>query len=464
MAEGEEPARLWGGRFDGATDELTERLSNSFAFDCRMWREDVEASIAHAEMLGQTGVLPPDEAEAIAQGLMEIAKGIEDGTVRLDPRSEDVHTAVEAALRARIGPLAGKLHTARSRNDQVATDLRLYLKRVAAQIEERLRHMQGTLADVAERELDTILPGYTHLQHAQPVLLAHHLLAYFWMFERDRQRLHDWANRADELPLGAGALAGTTFPVDPALVARKLGFSRASPNSMDAVSDRDFVLELLADLAILMVHCSRLGEELALWSSPEFGFVEMSDAVTTGSSIMPQKKNPDVAELARGKVGRVVGDLVTLLTAMKGLPLTYNKDMQEDKEAVFDATDTALLVLPALELAIRTAVFNRERMRRAVARDFSTATDLADALVRTGMPFRQAHELVGKLVRQCLDRGLALESLTRAEIIALVPEMSVLPALDLTPEASVAARSTPSGTARDSVCEQLRKAKACLTG
>ncbi len=456
------PHRLWGGRFAAPVDEITERLNNSFAYDSRMWREDIQASIAHAEMLGETGVLPKEEAAAIADGLREVGAGLEDGTLAMDPRSEDVHTAIEGLLRAKIGPLAGKLHTARSRNDQVATDFRLYLKHAVERLVELLAQIQHTLLVVAEREMDAILPGYTHLQHAQPVRLAHHLLAYFWMFQRDRDRLRDWAARTDELPLGAGALAGTSFGIEPAIVARKLGFARVAPNSMDAVSDRDFALEFLSAAAILMVHCSRLGEELVLWSSPEFGFVTLADCVTTGSSIMPQKKNPDVAELARGKAGRVIGNLMGLLTVMKGLPLTYNKDMQEDKEAVFDTLDTLYTVLPALELSVRTATFDRLRMRQALAGDFSTATDLADALVRTGMPFRQAHELVGRLVRLCVERGRCLDDLGSADMVALVPELMAVEGLSMTPEASVESRRTPSGTARSSVERQLQQAKALL--
>lgn len=456
------PHRLWGGRFAAPVDEITERLNNSFAYDSRMWREDIQASIAHAEMLGETGVLPKEEAAAIADGLREVGAGLEDGTLAMDPRSEDVHTAIEGLLRAKIGPLAGKLHTARSRNDQVATDFRLYLKHAVERLVQLLAQIQHTLLVVAEREMDAILPGYTHLQHAQPVRLAHHLLAYFWMFQRDRERLRDWAARTDELPLGAGALAGTSFGIEPAIVARKLGFARVAPNSMDAVSDRDFALEFLSTAAILMVHCSRLGEELVLWSSPEFGFVTLADCVTTGSSIMPQKKNPDAAELARGKAGRVIGNLMGLLTVMKGLPLTYNKDMQEDKEAVFDTLDTLYTVLPALELSVRTATFDHLRMRQALAGDFSTATDLADALVRTGMPFRQAHELVGRLVRLCIEQGRCLDELGSADMVALVPELMAVEGLSMTPEASVESRKTLSGTARSSVERQLQQAKALL--
>lgn len=462
MSSENRPHRLWGGRFTGQPDKLVERLNNSFAFDCRLWQEDVEASIAHAEMLGEVGVLAPEESQEIVRGLQDILTGVQNGTLRLDPRSEDVHTAVESLLHQLIGPLAGKLHTGRSRNDQVATDMRLFMKRRVGELSHEIRALQHTLVVLAEREQDVILPGYTHLQHAQPVLLAHHLLAYFWMFQRDRARLADWLARTDELPLGSGALAGTTFPIDPHRVARKLGFSRVADNSMDAVSDRDFVLEFLAAASILMVHCSRLGEELILWSCPEFGFVTLADAVTTGSSLMPQKKNPDTAELARGKAGRVFGHLLAMLTVMKGLPLTYNKDMQEDKEAVFDTLDTVMLVVPVLELSLRTATFHRQRLREAATGDFSTATDLADALVRTGMPFRQAHELVGRVVQACLERGLRLEDLSPDELRQVAPEVPAEAAISLSPDASVRARETYSGTSPASVAAQLARAKEVL--
>ncbi len=455
-------AKLWGGRFEERTDELIERLNDSLRFDARLWREDIEGSIAHASMLGATGIIPAAEAEQIVKGLREVLAGLDDGSLSLDASAEDIHTAVELLLRDRIGPVAGKLHTARSRNDQVATDMRLYLRRAVAAIRDAVADLQAALIERAESEAETVMPGYTHLQHAQPVLLAHHLLAYFWMFQRDRERLGDALKRMDVLPLGSGALAGTSFPIDRGAMASALGFSAVTENSLDAVSDRDFALEFLADAAIMMVHCSRLGEELVLWSSQEFGFVRLDDAVTTGSSIMPQKKNPDGAELARGKAGRVFGSLMALLSVMKGLPLAYNKDMQEDKEGVFDTVDTVLLVLPALSLMIRTAVFDRNAMRRALERDFSTATDLADALVRTGMPFREAHAVVGRLVRECLDRGVGLEDLSPDQIAAIAPETAVLGKVDLGVAASVASRAAFGGTAPDAVASQLERARKAL--
>ncbi|NLH98635.1 MAG: argininosuccinate lyase [Chthonomonadales bacterium] len=456
-------AKLWGGRFEAETDPLIERLNNSLAFDARLWREDIEGSIAHASMLGRTGIIPASEADLIVAGLREILAGLADGSIAFDPGAEDVHTAVESLLRARIGPVAGKLHTARSRNDQVATDMRMYMRRVVGEIRAAVAELQRALLETAERELGVIMPGFTHLQHAQPILLSHHLLAYFWMLQRDRERLMDAERRTSVLPLGAGALAGTSFPVDRQMVAEALGFERVSENSLDAVSDRDFLMEFLMAAAILMVHCSRLGEELVLWSSQEFGFVTLSDAVTTGSSIMPQKKNPDIAELARGKAGRVIGDAVSLLTTMKGLPLAYNKDMQEDKEAVFDAVDTVLVTVPALTLTIRTAAFHAERMQTAMRRDFSTATDLADALVRGGMAFRDAHGVVGRLVRTCIARGIGLEDLSSEQIAELAPEARGLDLAGLTVEHSIASRSVQGGTGTDAVKIQIAAARAALT-
>ncbi|MBM3494569.1 MAG: argininosuccinate lyase [Armatimonadetes bacterium] len=455
-------AKLWGGRFDAPTDAVVERLNNSLSFDSRLWRDDIEGSIAHATMLGSTGIVAACEAERIVAGLRPLLTGLDTGALAIDPSAEDIHTAVEALLRDRIGSVAGKLHTARSRNDQVATDMRLYMRRAFHAVGEAVRDLQAALLGCAERELGVIMPGYTHLQRAQPILLSHHLLAYFWMFQRDRERLADAARRNDVLPLGAGALAGTTFAIDREQVAEALGFARVGENSLDSVSDRDFLLEFLMCASILMVHCSRMGEDLVLWSSPEFGFVTLDDAVTTGSSIMPQKKNPDAAELVRGKAGRVFGNAMALLTVMKGLPLAYNKDMQEDKEPVFDAVDTVLLVLPAARLMIETARFNQDRMRAAASGDFSTATDLADALVRSGMPFREAHGVVGRLVRACIERGVGLDELSPADMAILAPEIPETVRVDLGVEASVSARRATGGTAREAVERQILQARAAL--
>lgn len=461
--------KLWGGRFEGETDEIVERLNRSLAFDSRLWRHDIAGSIAHATMLGETGIIPPEDAAQIVTGLREIEQGITAGALAFDPGAEDIHSAVEALLRERIGPVAGRLHTARSRNDQVATDTRLYLRDALADIDACLASLQQTLLHLAERELAppdapdtqhaTTLPGYTHLQHAQPVLLSHHLLAYFWMYQRDRERLADARRRVNVLPLGAGALAGTSFPIDRARVATLLNFDGVAENSLDAVSDRDYIIEFLAAAALLMMHCSRFAEELILWNSPEFGFVELDDSVTTGSSIMPQKKNPDVAELARGKTGRVYGDLLALLTVMKGLPLAYNKDMQEDKEPLFDAVDTLLLVLPAFEKTLATARFRRERMAAALRSDFSTATDLADYLVRRGMPFREAHHVVGRIVRRCIEQGIGLEDLDGPALADFAPEFGLDAGEVATIQTSVAARRAQGGTAPEAVREQLERAR-----
>jgi len=460
---------LWGGRFSALPHEAVEHLNSSLRFDARLWPYDLRASIAHARMLGRQGILNSEEAHSLIDALQQLANELSTGQVQLPSEAEDVHTAIEMLLRQRLGALAGKLHTARSRNDQVATDARLYLREVLEDLLIQIHGLQTTLVDLARRELHpedgsrpTILPGTTHLQHAQPVLLAHHLLAYFWMLQRDRERLTECKQRLNVCPLGAGALAGSTFPIDRHQTAQELGFDRPIPNSMDAVSDRDFVLEFLAGASIMMVHLSRLAEEVILWNSPEFGFIELDDTVTTGSSIMPQKKNPDVAELTRGKSGRVFGHLMGLLTAMKGLPLTYNKDMQEDKEALFDAVDTLQLILPAVTLMLSTARFRRDRMRRATEKDFSLATDLADFLARRGMPFREAHHLVGRIVAYCIQHSLALEDLDASTLGSFSPELDAEALKVLNVEASVAARKTYGGTAAEAVEQQLREAEEAL--
>jgi argininosuccinate lyase len=453
--------KLWGGRFSGTTDHLVERLNNSLSFDSRMWREDIQGSIAHATMLGETAIISAEDSRAIAEGLAAIGSELSAGTLVLNSTAEDIHSAIESMLKDRIGPAAGRLHTARSRNDQVATDTRLYLRGAISEIDTLLRSFQSTLIRLAEREMETILPGYTHLQHAQPVLLSHHLLAYFWMLQRDRDRLSDCQKRVNIMPLGAGALAGTPFPIDRERVAELLGFDGVAENSLDAVSDRDFAIEFLAASSILMVHLSRLAEEIILWNSPEFGFVELDDSVTTGSSIMPQKKNPDVAELARGKTGRVFGDLMALLTVMKGLPLAYNKDMQEDKEALFDTVDTLLTLLPPFEKTVATARFDRIRMESALHGDFSTATDLADQLVRQGRTFRDAHHIVGEIVRDCIDRGVGLEALDEMTLQKYAPELARA-GTDASVQSSVRSRRARGGTSPEAVLQQLERAKSLL--
>jgi len=446
--------KLWGGRFESATDALIERLNNSLAFDARLWRQDIRGSIAHVMMLGTTGILPSGEASEIADGLQALFEDIESGALVLPPDAEDVHTAVEGLLRERIGAVAGKLHTARSRNDQIATDIRLYLRDECIEMESAIDALQRTLLDQAARHFETVLPGYTHLQHAQPIVLAHHLLAYFWMLDRDRERLVDAGRRINRLPLGACAMAGTGFPIDREQVRAALGFETLLENSLDAVSDRDFAIEVVSAASILMMHLSRLAEEIILWNSPEFGFVTLDDSVTTGSSIMPQKKNPDVAELARGKTGRVFGDLMALLTLMKGLPLAYNKDMQEDKEPLFDAIDTVHLVVPAMQKTLATAQFRPVRMKAATFGDFSTATDLADYLVRANLPFREAHEVVGRIVRHCIESGTTLETLDAATIATFHPLLAAEPEIalaQLTVEVSVGTRRSRGGASPDSV-------------
>ena len=455
--------KLWAGRFSMETDALVHAFNASLSFDRRLWRADIIGSSAHVKMLGECGIIPQAEADTLAIGLETLAVDLESGAAALNADAEDVHMAVEALLTERIGPVAGKLHTARSRNDQVATDLRLYVRDAIDGLREQIAALQETLVGLAETHLDTLLPGMTHLQHAQPVRLAHHLLAYFWMLDRDRERLWETRARVNKLPLGAGALAGTTFPIDRERVAELLGFDGVIPNSLDAVSDRDFAIETVSALALVMVHLSRLCEELILWNSPEFGWVEMGDNVTTGSSIMPQKKNPDVAELVRGKAGRVFGDLTALLTLMKGLPLAYNKDMQEDKECVFDALDTAQICLSVMNTLLQNTEFKTEKMAASLSGDFSTATDLADYLVRQDLPFREAHAVVGKIVSDCLRRGMTLEDLTEEVLVTASPLFAGAdPAALVSPRGSADARSAFGGTGRNAVEQQLGMARTVL--
>ena len=455
--------KLWAGRFSMETDALVHAFNASLSFDRRLWRADIIGSSAHVKMLGECGIIPQAEADTLAIGLETLAVDLESGAAELNADAEDVHMAVESLLTERLGPVAGKLHTARSRNDQVATDLRLYVRDAIDGLQEQIAVLQTTLFELAEGHLDTLLPGMTHLQHAQPVRLAHHLLAYFWMLDRDRERLSETRARVNKLPLGAGALAGTTFPINRQRVAELLGFDGVIPNSLDAVSDRDFAIETVSALALVMVHLSRLCEELILWNSPEFGWVEMGDNVTTGSSIMPQKKNPDVAELVRGKAGRVFGDLTALLTLMKGLPLAYNKDMQEDKECVFDALDTAQICLSVMNTLLQNTEFKTEKMAASLSGDFSTATDLADYLVRQDLPFREAHAVVGKIVSDCLRRGMTLEDLTEEVLVTASPLFAGAdPAALVSPRGSADARSAFGGTGRNAVEQQLGMARTVL--
>ncbi|HHV31223.1 MAG: argininosuccinate lyase [Ruminococcaceae bacterium] len=403
--------KLWEGRLHKALDPKTDDFNSSISFDQRMVREDIEGSIAHATMLASCGVLEAQEAEAICTELKHILAQVESGELPIDQTAEDIHTFVEGELTARLGSTGKRLHTARSRNDQVAVDLRLYLKKQCDALYDQLKELVVVLCRKALAHSDTVMPGYTHMQRAQPVTFGHHLLAYAEMFQRDLSRLADTKKRMDVCPLGSGALAGTTYPLDRELTASLLGFSGASQNSLDGVSDRDFCLELASDIAIAMVHLSRFSEEIILWCSWEFKFIELDDAFSTGSSIMPQKKNPDIAELVRGKTGRVVGDLTALLTMMKGLPLAYNKDMQEDKEAIFDAVDTLRMCLTAFIPMVDTMKVLPQNMRKAAAGGFINATDCADYLVGKGLPFRDAYRITGDLVAECMEHGLTLETL-----------------------------------------------------
>jgi len=408
--------KLWGGRFSKATDALVDDFNSSIRFDARMYKQDITGSMAHAEMLGRQGIIPKDDADLIVKTLGEILADIENDKVEFLIDAEDIHMNIETILIERIGDAGKKLHTGRSRNDQVALDLRMYLRDEVKQISDMLKDAMKTVLDIAEKNVDTIMPGYTHLQKAQPVTAAHHFMAYFQMFSRDLDRLGDCFKRINIMPLGSGALAGTTYPLDREFVAQKLGFDGITRNSMDGVSDRDFAIELSSVLSILMMHLSRFCEELILWSSHEFSFVEMDDSYSTGSSIMPQKKNPDVAELIRGKTGRVYGSLTTLLTMMKGLPLAYNKDMQEDKEAIFDAVDTVKLCLPVFTNMIKTMTIKEEKMARGATGGFTNATDLADYLVKNGVPFRSSHAIVGKMVAKAVEKGCDLDEFTLEEM------------------------------------------------
>lgn len=446
----------WSGRFAGKTSEIVESFSESISFDKRLWRHEIEGSVAHARMLGMQGIISKKEAAAIVKGLREIASDIEGGRFKFSEGLEDIHMNIEAALIKKIGSAGRKLHTARSRNDQVALDMRLYLREETKQILSLIINLQKTILQTAGRHVNTIMPGFTHTQRAQPVLLSHHLLAYVEMLQRDKLRFEDSMKRLNILPLGSCALAGTTLPIDREYVAKALGFASVSRNSIDAVSDRDFAIEFLACASITAAHLSRLSEELVLWSTEEFGFIEISDAFTTGSSIMPQKKNPDVAELVRGKTGRVYASLICLLTLMKALPLSYNRDMQEDKPPVFDAADTLKACLSVTNAMLPEISFNTEKMLHTAAEGYSTATDLAEYLVRKGVPFRQAHEITGKVVRYCINNKKDLQSLNLKELksFSRVIEADVFKALG--PCESVKSRSSYGGTSPSEVMRQIR--------
>ncbi len=458
--------QLWGGRFETGPTRDVISFSTSIGIDWRLWEADIDGSIAHAKMLGKQSIISADEAAEIVKGLgvvrTEIADSLSKGENPFPQDVEDVHSFIELRLKAAIGPVAGKLHTARSRNDQVATAFRLTLAREGQALLKELYHLETILLNVAKPETETMLPGLTHFQHAQPVSLAHHLLAYFWMFDRDRERVSQWMKRCLVLPLGSAALAGTSFPLDRQAVAKDLGFDRPSENSLDAVSDRDFAFELLADLSLVAIHLSRISEELVIWSAPEHGFVELSDEVTTGSSIMPQKKNPDVAELIRGRTGRAIGALVQMATTMKGLPLSYNRDLQEDKEPVFYALDSVRGSVRLMAYMLSGAKFNRTRMEESLKGDFSNATDLADDLAKKGVPFREAHEVVGHVVRHCMTAKVRLEDLSVSDLKKLDPRFDENSKEVLTHRFVMNARTSEGGTGPAAVNVQIVKALSAL--
>jgi len=453
---------LWGGRFSQEIDELMARFSSSIDIDSRLWEVDIHASSAHVRMLAQQKILSQEDADKICNGLLEIGRELRAGTWSFNPRAEDVHGEMEQRLFEKIGEPAKRMHTARSRNDQVATDTRLYLKEKVEHVVELIVRLQKTLVSLSENHVHTMLPGMTHTQHAQPVSLAHHLMAYFWMLQRDAERFVQSQPRTLSLPLGAAALAGTGFPIDRGFVAKELGFKEVAANSLDAVSDRDFILEFLGHASICMMHLSRLCEELILWSTPEFGFIEMSDTVTTGSSIMPQKKNPDAAELIRGRVGRVYGALMGALTMMKGLPLSYNRDMQEDKVHLFTALDVLEPSLELCDLMLKTSDWKVDRMLKALKGDFSNATDLADDLAQKGLSFRQAHEVVGSLVCACLRDGMKLEELSVKDLKVHHELFDATSVSKLSHKTVMEARKSEGGTAPDAVLAQIQKAKKLL--
>jgi len=455
-------AKQWGGRFEAKTDSLVEKLGESVSFDARLAAWDIRASVAHARMLGERGILSKADARRIVSGLKGIGKEIEADRFTFDPALEDVHTNIEVALVERIGDAGKRLHTGRSRNDQIATDIRLWTRDQIDALLGSLDALRAALVAFAEKHIEVILPGCTHLQHAQPVLLAHHFLAYFEMFSRDRERFTELRRRVNVLPLGSAALAGTPYPIDRTMVAKELGFERVSANSMDAVSDRDFAIEFCSNAAITMMHLSRLCEELILWSTPEYGFITIGDAFTTGSSIMPQKKNPDVAELVRGKTGRVYGGLTALLTLMKGLPLTYNRDLQEDKEPLFEASDTVQLCVAVMARMIPSIAVHADVMATATREGFLEATDIADYLVGKGIAFREAHDIVGRMVLHCEKQGTRLPELTTEEFQAFSPRFKKDIHRLLDAKSIVGRRNNPGATAPKRVRAAIRAARKAL--
>ena len=465
-------AQLWGGRFTGGTSELFKKLGDSIYFDRRLWREDIEGSIVHAKMLGRQGIISEEDAGKIVEGLSAIREDIESGRLEVAPDGfdrdgeqvhyEDVHSFMEAVLTERIGEAGKRLHTGRSRNDQVALDMRLFVRRSCSEVGGSLLELLGVILDIMEKNTNTYMPGFTHLQKAQPVTLAHHFGAYFEMFRRDAERLRDCRRRLNYSPLGSGALAGTTYPLDRAYTASELEFEGPTRNSMDSVSDRDYCIEFLSDLTMVMMHLSRLSEELIIWNSNEYRFVEMDDAYSTGSSIMPQKKNPDVAELIRGKTGRVYGALISLLTTMKGIPLAYDKDMQEDKEPVFDAIDTADGCIRLMSGMLATIRFRKDMMEASATRGFTNATDAADYLVVKGVPFRDAHGIIGRIVLYCIEKGIGIEEMSLEELKDFSPffEKDVYEAISL--KTCVEKRNTTGAPGMAAMQEEIAACRAFL--
>lgn len=450
---------LWAGRFTEKLSREAFSFSSSFPYDKRLWKFDIAASIAHVRMLGACNVISDGESKLLSSELEKMMREIELGKLKLEGEYEDIHSFVESALTKRIGDVGRKLHTARSRNDQVVTDMKLWMRSAIAKLCEAICELCEALLSVSQKHIDFLMPGFTHLQHAQPIRLSHHLMAYFWMMQRDAERFMSLHERTNLSPLGAGALAGVDFPIDPRMTAEMLGFDGCMQNSIDAVSDRDFIIEFISCCATVMIHLSRLAEELVLWSAPEFGFIRLSESLCTGSSMMPQKRNPDMAELMRARCGRVIGALVALLTALKGLPLSYNRDLQEDKLAMFEAFDVTHSSIRMAAALITTAEFDRERMRSSLIGDFSTATDLASELVRKGIPFRQAHSIVGKIVRELIRQGRTLEDVTVDELKRHCDAFDEASLMAIKPEVSVERRVELSGTAKASLRRQFAEGK-----
>ena len=456
--------KLWGGRFEGTVEDWVEQFGASISFDHQLAKFDLMGSLAHVQMLGQTGILSLEEVDQIQDGLKALLRDLEAGELHFDIANEDIHMNMEVLLTEKIGPLAGKLHTARSRNDQVATDMHLYLKEQFGHVLDKLANLNSVLLDLAEKHVETIMPGYTHLQHAQPISFAHHLMAYYNMFQRDSERFAFNLKHTDLSPLGAAALAGTTFPIDRQLSSDLLGFQQPYTNSLDAVSDRDFILEFLSNASILMMHMSRFCEEIINWCSFEYQYISLSDSFSTGSSIMPQKKNPDMAELIRGKTGRVYGHLLGLLIVMKSLPLAYNKDLQEDKEGMFDTVETILNSLDVLAGMLSSMQVNKAKMQQSTENDFSNATELADYLAEKGLPFREAHEIVGKLVLDSIKHGKNIQDWDLEELQAYHPLIEEDIYIYLRPETAVQRRNSLGGTGFEQVKYQIEQAKKELEG